>query len=108
MSLYVNLVRLHIRPECVAAFLEAVRANHEASLSEPGNLRFDVLRSEDDRSRFVLYEVYVSAEAAAAHRRTPHFARYRATVEPMYASPREALVCRTLHPDASETERWRG
>lgn len=94
----VNLVHLHIRAECLPAFLEAVRQNHEASRGEAANLRFDVVRSHEDPTRFVLYEVYTDAEALAAHRRTPHFARWRETVEPMFASPRSASTYEVLHP----------
>ena len=35
-------------------------------MAEPGNVRFDVLRSKDDPTRFVLYEVYRTPEDAAA------------------------------------------
>lgn len=106
MPVHVNVVQLHVRAECLPAFLDAVRANHEASVREPGNLRFDVLRSAEDPTRFVLYEVYASAEAAAAHRETAHFVRWRETVEPLYASPRVGMVCEALHPAPEAPEAW--
>lgn len=96
--MYVTIVTLHVKPEHLDEFLRALRANHEASVREPGNLRFDVLRSREDPHRFVLYEAYVSAEAAAAHRQTPHFLAWQATVPAWFAKPREASVFDGLHP----------
>jgi (4S)-4-hydroxy-5-phosphonooxypentane-2,3-dione isomerase len=83
----VTLVHVRVRPERVEAFIDATRANHEASIREPGNLRFDVLRAADDPTRFVLYEAYVDA-AAAAHKDTPHYLEWRETVADWMAEPR--------------------
>ena len=44
----VTLVHVHVNPEYIDDFIAASRANHEASIQEPGNLRFDVLQSPDD------------------------------------------------------------
>ena len=44
-----------------------------AARLEPGNVAFDVYRSLDDQSSYVLLERYVSQEAFAAHRDTTHF-----------------------------------
>ena len=41
-----------------------------APSSEPGNLRFDVLRDPADPTRFLIYEVFVDETAAAAHKTT--------------------------------------
>jgi (4S)-4-hydroxy-5-phosphonooxypentane-2,3-dione isomerase len=84
----VTLVHVRVRPERVEAFIDATRANHEASIREPGNLRFDVLRAADDPTRFVLYEAYVDAAAAAAHKDTPHYLEWRETVADWMAEPR--------------------
>ena len=63
--MFVTLVHVHVKPEHVDAFIDATRANHEASTREPGNLRFDVLRSVDDPQRFVLYEWYRDEASAS-------------------------------------------
>ena len=47
MPLFVTLVHAHVKPEHLDAFTDATRANHEASIREPGNIRFDILRSVD-------------------------------------------------------------
>ena len=54
-------------------------------------MRFDVLRDNNDPNKFLLYEVYVDAAAAAAHKETEHYNKWRETVAPMMASPRSAI-----------------
>ena len=89
--MHVTLVHVHVKPEHIEAFIDASRANHEASIHEPGNIRFDVLRSADDPKRFVLYEAYVDSAAAAAHKETAHYRAWRAAVEPWMAEPRRGV-----------------
>lgn len=96
--MYATLVQLHIKPEHLADFLNAVKANHEASVQERGNLRFDVLQSRLDPTRFLLYEVYTSAKEAAAQRETAHYKEWNARVPQWFASERQATEYRCLHP----------
>ncbi len=96
--MYVTIVTLHVKPGHIEDFLRAVRVNHEASVREPGNLRFDVLRSQEDPCRFVLYEAYATAQDAAAHRLTPHFQAWQETVPEWFSRPRTAAVFDGLHP----------
>ncbi|USI73880.1 putative quinol monooxygenase [Sphingomonas morindae] len=49
------------------------------SRSEPGNLRYDIWQDQTALERFVLDELYVDAEAVAAHR-APHFQAYLAQI----------------------------
>lgn len=94
----VTLVHVHVKPEFVEAFIEATRTNHEASVQEPGNLRFDVLQNPEDATRFILYEAYVSAETAAAHKQTAHYAAWRDAVADMMAEPRSGEPMQGLFP----------
>jgi autoinducer 2-degrading protein len=100
--MYVTLVHVHVAAEHVDTFTDATRANHEASIREPGNLRFDVLRSTDDPTRFVLYEAYVDEAAAKAHKETPHYAAWRSAVEPWMAEARQGIRYDGLYPEAPE------
>ena len=97
----VTLVQVHVLESHIAEFISASRQNHLASVKEPGNLRFDVLQSPDDPCRFVLYEAYVSAEAAAAHKQTPHYLLWRDTIAPWMASPRSGVSYNGLFPVAT-------
>ncbi|HEY6058145.1 MAG TPA: antibiotic biosynthesis monooxygenase [Candidatus Limnocylindrales bacterium] len=84
----VTLVHVHVLPAHAEAFLDATRLNHEASIREPGNVRFDVLRSAEDPTRFLLYEAYIDAAAARAHKETPHYLEWREAVAAWMAEPR--------------------
>ena len=90
--MYVTFVHVHVVPERIDDFLAACRANHEEAVLERGNLRFDVLQSAEDPAYFILYEAYESAEAAAAHKSTAHYARWKEVVAPWMAEPRRGEV----------------
>lgn len=96
--MHVTIVHVRIKPQHVADFIEAARLNHEGSIREPGNRRFDVLQSADDPTRFVLYEACASAEDAAAHKATAHYRKWRDTVADWMAAPRQGLSYRGLFP----------
>ena len=92
-------VHVHVKPDCVEAFKEATRLNARLSLLELGILRFDVLQQQDDPTRFVLVEIYRDAEAAAAHKETPHYPVWRDAVAPMMAEPRVSVKFNQLDRD---------
>lgn len=96
--MHVTLVKVTVKPECVDAFIEATRANHEASVREPGNRRFDVLQDPNEKAEFILYEAYASAADAAAHKKTAHYAIWRDTVGEMMAKPRQGIPYVGLYP----------
>ncbi len=96
--MHVTIVHVRVKPEHIDAFIAASRANHEASVQEPGNRRFDVLQDAEDPARFVLYEAYVSAEDAAAHKQTRHYFTWRDTVADMMAEPRRGVLHKGLYP----------
>jgi autoinducer 2-degrading protein len=89
-------VTVHVKPEHVDAFIAATLANARGARGEPGNLRFDVLRAEDDPNHFILYEIYRDKAAIAAHRETPHFKAWAAAVEPWLAAPRTRVFSQPL------------
>lgn len=94
----VTLVHVRVFPEHIEAFKEACRENHEASVTEPGNRRFDILQSRTDSSRFILYEAYSDAHCAARHKDTPHYLKWRETVAPWMAEPRVGESFHGLFP----------
>jgi quinol monooxygenase YgiN len=81
-------VYIHIKPEHVDAFKEATIENARNSAQEPGMARFDFLQQEDDPTRFVLTEVYRSAEAAVAHKETAHYLAWAEKTVDMFVAPR--------------------
>ena len=96
--MHVTLVHVHVLPDQVDAFVAATRANHQASIQESGNRRFDVLQSPDDPSRFILYEAYLSAADAAAHKETAHYQVWRDAVADLMAEPRRGEAKNGLFP----------
>jgi len=83
-------VQAHVKPDAVEAFRAASIENARASLREPGVARFDVVQSTEEPTRFVLIEVYRTADAPAAHKATAHYARWRDAVADLMAEPRTA------------------
>ena len=96
--MHVTLVHVHVKPDRVKDFIAACQANHEGSVHEPGNRRFDVLQDPSDLTRFILYEAYASAVDAAAHKETDHYKAWREAVEPMMAEPRKGVPYTGLFP----------
>jgi quinol monooxygenase YgiN len=96
--MYVALVHVHVVPDGLEAFAAASRRNAEHSRLEPGVARFDVLRQQDDPTRFVLVEVYRSPDAAAAHKQTAHYAAWRDAVAPLMAEPRRGVLFDVVTP----------
>lgn len=85
-----TLVYVDVKPDCVEKFAKISAYNHDNSRKEAGNVRFDVLQSREDPTQFVLYEVYVDEDAAAEHKKTEHYQRWRDEVADYMASPRRA------------------
>ena len=94
----VTCVHVEVKPEHVEDFSRATRLNHENSVKEPTNLRFDVLQSRDDPTQFLLYEAYESEAGAAAHKQTEHYLTWRKTVEPWMAKPRKGVSYDAIAP----------
>lgn len=86
--MYVQFVTINVKPGFSDAFEEAFRINYEGSRKEPGNHRFDVLRSPDDPLAYTIYEVFESEAAFLAHKQTPHYAECTRRINPITVQPR--------------------
>jgi quinol monooxygenase YgiN len=91
-------VQVQVKPEYLEAFKAATIENAKNSRKEPGIARFDVLQQTDDPTRFVLVEIYRTAEATAAHKETAHYKAWRDAVEPMMACPRSSSKYTDIFP----------
>lgn len=96
--MHVTNVHVQVKPEHIQDFIAASRRNHEQSIRAPGNRRFDVAQAADDPSRFILYEAYVSAEAAAAHKHTTHYLEWREAVAPWMQTARVGILYKGICP----------
>jgi autoinducer 2-degrading protein len=96
--MHVNLVHVQVKPAHIDDFIAATKLNHEASIQESGNRRFDVLQSPENPGHFILYEAYASADAAAVHKQTAHYLAWRDMVADWMAEPRQGVRYEGLFP----------
>jgi (4S)-4-hydroxy-5-phosphonooxypentane-2,3-dione isomerase len=97
--MYVVVVNVNVKPEAVDAFIAATQDNFLGTRKEPLNVRFDVLRRNDDPNRFVIYEAYLEEAGFAAHQQTTHYLKWRELVAPMMAEPRAPQKCTSVFPE---------
>jgi quinol monooxygenase YgiN len=92
-------VHVHVKPEFVEAFKQATIENASKSIQETGIARFDVIQQTEDPTKFVLVEVYKTAEAPAAHKETAHYRLWRDAVMKMMAEPRQGIRYANIYPE---------
>ncbi len=93
------LVHVNVRPEFIEAFKQATIENASNSVKEAGIARFDVIQQTEAPTKFIIVEVYKTAEAPASHKETAHYARWRDTVAEMMAEPRQGIKYTNIFPD---------
>lgn len=91
-------VHARVKPELIDAFKETTIENARSSVKEPGIARFDVIQQADDPARFILVEVYRTAEAPAQHKDTAHYQTWRDKVATMMAEPRTSVKYANIFP----------
>jgi len=96
--MFIVHVFVHVKPEQVENFKAATIANARESLKEPGIARFDFVQQQDDPTRFVLVEVYRTAEDPVYHKETAHYKTWRDTVGGMMAEPRTSIKYVNVFP----------
>ena len=94
--MYVVSVTVWVKPEFVQQFIAATFDNARNTRKEPGNVRFDVSRVEDDPGRFLLYEVYKDKDGFTMHQQTEHYLRWKSTVADWMAQPRQGVKHKSL------------
>ncbi len=100
----VTCVTVYVKEEHIQDFITATVLNHEGSIQEAGNLRFDVLQCAEDPTRFMLYEAYASEDASKAHKDTVHYKNWREAVAPWMAKPREGIAHTVVRP--TDRSKW--
>ena len=93
------LVHAHVKAEFIEAFQQASMENASNSIKEAGIARFDIIQQTEDPTKFILVEVYKTAEAPAAHKETAHYARWRDAVADMMAEPRQGIKYTNIFPE---------
>jgi len=83
---------LDIKKECIEDFKKITVYNHENSIQEAGNVRFDVLQNREDETKFTLYEIWKDDAAFDFHKSTPHYNKWNETVADYVTKPRSRDV----------------
>ena len=97
--MFIVHVFIQVKPEFIEEFLKATMENARNSVQEAGVARFDVIQEQDDRTRFVLIEVYKSMEDTSKHKETHHYKKWRDSEENMMDAPRSSLKYTNIFPD---------
>jgi len=92
------LVHVSVKSQLVEDFKKGSIDNASHSIKEAGVARFDVIQQTEDPTKFILIEVYKTAEAPAAHKETAHYARWRDTVAEMMSEPRQGIKYTNIFP----------
>lgn len=94
-------VKVRVKPEGRERFLKAIEVDAEGSeRDEPGCLRFNVLRDDQDQNVYYFYEVYRDEAALEAHRAAPHYAVWRAAADTLDGAP-QAVRSHSVFPAAA-------
>lgn len=70
------IITIDIALDRVDEFLQVIGADTRTTctkLLEPGNVRVDILRFTENRSRFYFYDIFIDDETCANHKTTPHY-----------------------------------
>jgi (4S)-4-hydroxy-5-phosphonooxypentane-2,3-dione isomerase len=93
------LVHVNVKPEFIEAFKQISIENASNSVKEVGIARFEVIQQTDDPTKFILVEIYKTADAPGAHKETAHYKRWRDKVMPMMAEPRKGIKYSYIFPE---------
>ncbi len=96
--MFVVSVNVWVKSGREEEFIEATRSVHEASLTEPGCVKLDVLRCLNDTKRFCLYEVFRDQDAQQAHEDTTHYKEWLAAIGPWMERPQRSIKHESLYP----------
>ena len=97
-------VFVHVKPDCLDAFLAATLENAKNSLKERGITRFDILQCPDDPNEIMLNEVYRTREDTGKHKQTTHYQAWNEAVADMMAAPRTKKIYHNIFPDEAGWE----
>jgi autoinducer 2-degrading protein len=92
-------VTIQVKDGYAEQFTEASFGDSQGSVrDETGCYRFDILRNAEDMNKFHLYEVYETQSALEAHRNSPHYKKWRSTVEAWFDGDVERVMMNTVFP----------
>ena len=104
--MFVLMVGIRVPAQHRAEVLDVLTEDARTSVrDEPGCFRFDLLRDPEKATRFYLYEVYRDKAAFEAHLETPHFGKWKASVESMFDGEMQRIDMATVFPSDTGWEK---
>jgi|CXWL01.1.fsa_nt_gi autoinducer 2-degrading protein len=94
--MYVLCVTAYVKPENINDFLATTAKYASLTRQEKGNVRYDVLQSDEDSTCFVIYEAYQSKDDFLVHRDTVHSLQWKEKIESWMARPRQRIRCNSI------------
>jgi quinol monooxygenase YgiN len=97
--MYAIFVSIKIKPGFRDRFIEASFGDAQGAVrDEPACFRFDILQNAEDPDQFHLYEVYENEAAMGPHRDSPHYKKWRETVQDWFEGETQRVVMSTVFP----------
>jgi autoinducer 2-degrading protein len=100
----VRIITINVVEGREEEFERVTAENVAGSLKEPGVIRFDLLRDQNERGTYYLYEVYRDAAATEEHKKTAHYAKWREAAQPLMDGDRTSVSCDVVAP--TDAEHW--
>ncbi len=97
---------IEVTPAATEQAIDLLVAHGEASRSDDGNARFQVLQRIGRPNHFALFETWVDADSQATHAAAAHTSRFRAALEPLLYSPydeRQHSQVAVAHSDVADS-----
>lgn len=99
---YLRIAQIEIDPAQLEPYKAALKEGMAAAVkTEPGVLSLRAVYDKDRPAHITVFEVYADEKAYQLHIQTPHFKKYKTTVEKMVRS----LVLTDVLPIALEDKR---
>jgi len=103
-SMYSLFVTIHIQPEHSETVFQATMDIAEASVTEAGCFRYDVLRDSENPATIYIFEVFRDRKSHAIHTETTHFAEWVETAAHLLDGDMQVVVMKTAFPSANGYE----
>lgn len=83
----IRLAKIKVNPSQLEKYNAALKEQMNAAISaEPGVLTYYAVADKSDPSRITILEIYADSTAYKSHIETPHFKKYKETVQHMVTS----------------------
>lgn len=94
-------VKATVNPSSELPFFALASQASRSLLLQPGVLRYDILRNNEDKQKFLMIKVFKDVSDLDAHKTTSFYTDYTREAEPLMQEPRQTARYNTLFPTQS-------